>query len=75
VFILFWLIVSRSKYVRFLQISNFEYLMELNTLAGRSYNDITQVNSQNAIGVLMSDKVNLSFNNLVYLCSILFSPG
>jgi hypothetical protein len=36
--------VSRSKYVRFLQISNFEYLMELNTLAGRSYNDITQVN-------------------------------
>jgi hypothetical protein len=67
--------VSRSKYVRFLQISNFEYLMELNTLAGRSYNDITQVNSQNAIGVLMSDKVNLSFNNLVYLCSILFSPG
>lgn len=27
-----------------LQISNFEYLMELNTLAGRSYNDITQVN-------------------------------
>ncbi|CAD6239322.1 unnamed protein product [Miscanthus lutarioriparius] len=24
------------------QISNFEYLMELNTLAGRSYNDITQ---------------------------------
>jgi Beige/BEACH domain len=25
------------------QISNFEYLMELNTLAGRSYNDITQV--------------------------------
>jgi hypothetical protein len=43
-FILFWLIVSRSKYIRFLQISNFEYLMELNTLAGRSYNDITQVN-------------------------------
>ncbi|RRT84300.1 hypothetical protein B296_00015011 [Ensete ventricosum] len=26
-----------------MQISNFEYLMELNTLAGRSYNDITQV--------------------------------
>lgn len=26
-----------------LQISNFEYLMQLNTLAGRSYNDITQV--------------------------------
>ena len=25
------------------QISNFEYLMQLNTLAGRSYNDITQV--------------------------------
>jgi hypothetical protein len=24
------------------QISNFEYLMELNTLAGRTYNDITQ---------------------------------
>ncbi|OEL16684.1 BEACH domain-containing protein C2, partial [Dichanthelium oligosanthes] len=24
------------------EISNFEYLMELNTLAGRSYNDITQ---------------------------------
>ena len=24
------------------QISNFEYLMYLNTLAGRSYNDITQ---------------------------------
>jgi hypothetical protein len=26
-----------------MQISNFEYLMQLNTLAGRSYNDITQV--------------------------------
>jgi hypothetical protein len=25
-----------------MQISNFEYLMQLNTLAGRSYNDITQ---------------------------------
>ena len=25
------------------QISNFEYLMQLNTLAGRTYNDITQV--------------------------------
>ena len=26
-----------------MQISNFDYLMQLNTLAGRSYNDITQV--------------------------------
>lgn len=26
-----------------LQISNFEYLMELNILAGRGYSDITQV--------------------------------
>jgi hypothetical protein len=25
------------------EISNFEYLMQLNTLAGRTYNDITQV--------------------------------
>ena len=25
------------------QISNFEYLMSLNTLAGRSFNDLTQV--------------------------------
>lgn len=32
-----------SKITTILQISNFEYLMQLNTLAGRSYNDITQV--------------------------------
>lgn len=25
------------------EISNFEYLMQLNTLAGRTYNDLTQV--------------------------------
>lgn len=30
-------------YTSLVQISNFEYLMQLNTLAGRSYNDITQV--------------------------------
>lgn len=34
-------IICRSKTL--VQISNFEYLMQLNTLAGRSYNDITQV--------------------------------
>lgn len=32
-----------NKISNLLQISNFEYLMHLNTLAGRSYNDITQV--------------------------------
>lgn len=32
-----------SSLFPWLQISNFEYLMQLNTLAGRSYNDITQV--------------------------------
>ena len=32
-----------SGFTTLLQISNFEYLMALNTLAGRSYNDITQV--------------------------------
>lgn len=34
--------ISRSEYTLLAQISNFEYLMELNTLAGRSYNDVTQ---------------------------------
>ncbi|KAK1266110.1 hypothetical protein QJS04_geneDACA000442 [Acorus gramineus] len=34
------------------EISNFEYLMELNTLAGRSYNDITQ-----PVGALNPDRL------------------
>lgn len=36
-------ILKCMTFIVFLQISNFEYLMQLNTLAGRSYNDITQV--------------------------------
>ncbi|KAL2570147.1 hypothetical protein AAZV13_18G170300 [Glycine max] len=35
------------------EISNFEYLMQLNTLAGRSYNDITQ-----PVGALNPDRLN-----------------
>ena len=35
--------LSLARITTILQISNFEYLMQLNTLAGRSYNDITQV--------------------------------
>ena len=37
------LFLTQARITTILQISNFEYLMQLNTLAGRSYNDITQV--------------------------------
>jgi hypothetical protein len=44
------------------QISNFEYLMQLNTLAGRSYNDITQVIS---LSFSLSLSLSLSHNILI----------
>jgi len=37
-----WMKVSITEKWQRGQISNFEYLMHLNTLAGRSFNDLTQ---------------------------------
>lgn len=66
---------ERSLSGRFLQISNFEYLMRLNTLAGRSYNDITQVNL--VFFSVFCELVNVVSSLIKYLilCSILFSRG
>lgn len=36
-------ILWQHAWFLFPQISNFEYLMQLNTIAGRTYNDVTQV--------------------------------
>ena len=47
------MLIMANMIKNLLQISNFEYLMHLNTLAGRSYNDITQVGHFDNFHVLM----------------------
>ena len=42
-----------------MQISNFEYLMQLNTLAGRSYNDITQVDFSQQLFILYGEILSI----------------
>lgn len=60
-----------------LQISNFEYLMQLNTLAGRSYNDITQVCSFWWCPIIEHEIETINaYNDLIrFIYSILYSRG
>ena len=44
-----------------MQISNFEYLMQLNTLAGRSYNDITQVDFSQQLFILYGEILSICY--------------
>lgn len=66
------MLIMANKIRNLLQISNFEYLMHLNTLAGRSYNDITQVGHFDNFHVLMR---NISFALKIASFSTQFSHG
>ena len=63
-----------SNYAQFFQISNFGYLMELNTLAGRSYNDSTQVSILHTL-YFLPNLMTCHSNICSCLCSTLFFPG
>lgn len=64
-----------SILLEILQISNFEYLMQLNTLAGRSYNDITQVNIIIIKVIIFQFKCLEWVINVIFVCSTPFFHG